>query len=186
MKYMVLSLFAITAFSQTYKIDTAHSTVGFQATHLMVTKVNGNFKKFSGTIDFDKNQIEKSKVQVEIDPSSIHTGIDKRDEHLRGEDFFDVKKFPKITYTSTKVIKKSEKSFQVEGELNVHGVTKPMTLDVDFNGELNDPKLGKHVGFSATGKMNRKDFGIKFSQLMDNGGAVVGDEVKILLEIEGE
>ena len=164
-----------------YDIDGMHSSVTFSVKHMMVTNVRGEFQKVSGTIDYDERDPHKSVVKVSIDSASIST----RDGHLKSPDFFDVAKFPTITFESTKVEATGKGKLKVTGRLTMHGVTKDVVLDVDGpSGEVKDPYGNIKVGASATAVINRQDFGVSWNAKLDKGGVVVGDEVKITLDIE--
>jgi polyisoprenoid-binding protein YceI len=169
--------------ANTYKIDTSHSSVGFKIRHL-VGRVPGVFGDFAGTIEMNPDNLGAASAKVTIQAASIDTRNEDRDNHLRNEDFFDVKKFPTITYESTKVVGSGEK-FQVEGNLTMHGVTKPVTLDVEVLGVGPDPWGNTRIGFEATATINRKDFGISWNRALDAGGFILGEEVEISLAIEG-
>jgi len=166
-----------------YKIDTSHSSVGFKIRHL-VGRVPGVFGDFSGTIEMDPANVGAGSVKITIQATSIDTRNEDRDNHLRNEDFFDVKKFPTITYESTKVSGDREK-FQVEGNLTMHGVTRPVTLHVEVLGVGLDPGGNTRIGFEATATINRKDFGISWNRALDSGGVILGEEVEISMAIEG-
>jgi polyisoprenoid-binding protein YceI len=182
-------LFAIAlatpAAASSWDIDTAHSMAGFVAKHLVFTKVHGRFNTWSGTVTLDDKDITKSKVDVKIDASSINTENEKRDAHLKSPDFFDVAKFKDITFKSTKIEKGADAgTLKVTGDLTIHGVTKPITLDVSGpSQEFKDPGGNAHVAFSATGKVNRKDFGLNWSTAVE-AGPVVSDEIALEIEIE--
>ena len=166
-----------------YNIDTAHSSVGFKIRHL-VSQTRGGFNEFTGTIDFDEKKPEDAKIEAVIQVASIDTANAKRDGHLRTADFFDAEKFPTITFKSTKVKAAGKGKYKMEGLLNMHGVEKPVTLDVVFGGGMKN-KNGKFLaGFSAEGKINRKEFGITYNQVLDAGSLALGEEVSITLEIE--
>jgi len=166
----------------TWTIDPAHSEVSFSVRHLMVSKVRGKFDKFDGTLTVADDPLASS-VQVTIDPTSINTNEPNRDNHLRSPDFFEVEKHPLWTFTSTSVTAKG-RDFVVEGNLTLKGVTKPVTLNVEFNGTSPDPWGGTRAGFSAETEINRNDFGVDISMPLDGGGVVVGEKIKIQLEIE--
>ncbi len=166
----------------TWNIDPVHSEVGFTVRHVMISKVRGNFKGFTGTVTIGDDPLGGS-VEAEIDASTITTGDDNRDNHLRSADFFEVDKHPKWTYRSTSVTPKGS-DFVVEGELTIHGVTRPVALDLEFNGVGPDPWGGTRAGFSATTEISRKEFGLEFNMPVEGGGVVVGDKVKVELEIE--
>lgn len=179
---LVLPVFA---FASTWAIDPDHSNVGFKVRHLMVSNVKGSFEKFSGTVQIDDRDITKSKVDVTIDTNSINTNVSKRDVHLRSGDFFDVAKYPTMTFTSKKVAKSGKDGLKVTGDLTLHGVTKEVTLDVEgLTGESKDPWGNIRKGATATTKINRKDFGLVYNAALETGGVAVGEEVAITLEIE--
>jgi len=168
---------------ETYSIDPAHSAVGFSIRHLF-SKVPGHFTKFEGKIALDKDDWSKSSVQVTIDAASIDTNEPKRDQHLRSADFFDAAKQPKITFQSTAVKQAAANKLQVMGNLTIKGVTKPVTLDVDVLGF--GPGYGGVVrgGFEARTKINRQDFGVAWNDVIEGGGAVLGDDVDIHINVE--
>lgn len=167
----------------TWDIDTSHSNVGFMVKHLVIAKVRGNFKVFSGTVVLDEKDITKSKVEVNIVPASIDTDNEKRDTHLKSPDFFDVAKFKEMKFVSTKV-EKAEGGLKVTGNLTMHGVTKPVVLEVEGpSAEIKDPGGNPHIAFSASTKIKRADFGLTWNKLVE-GGSVVGDDIKIELDIE--
>lgn len=169
-----------------YEIDRSHSEVGFSVKHLVVSTVKGSFKDFSGEIDFDPKSIDKSKFTAKIKAASVFTNEEKRDEHLRGEDFFFTQKHPDISFKSTKVEGNKPEGFKVHGDLTMRGVTKPVILDVTYNGEVKDPWGNIKAGFTAVTKINRKDFGIVWNKVLDAGGLTVSEEVTIQLEIEAK
>jgi polyisoprenoid-binding protein YceI len=168
--------------AETWTIDPAHSAVGFKVRHIF-TKVVGQFQTFSGTIEFDPKNVAASSVKVAIDPASITTRNDYRDKDLRSDHFFDVEKFPTMTYESTKVTATGQNAFTVEGNLTMHGVTKTVPLTVTLLGVGDGPR-GKVAGFEATAKIDRKEFGIVWNRALDNGGTLVGDDVEIEIAIE--
>jgi polyisoprenoid-binding protein YceI len=180
-----LLFLAFSAHSATYKMDPAHSSVGFSVKHMVVSKTKGHFSKFEGAFNFDEKKNEVSKVDVKIDPASVDTADRKRDDHLNSPDFFDVKKYPEMKFKSDKpVVVKSGQTVPVTGDLAMHGVTKPVTLDLTYGGTVTDPMGKVRVGFTLAGKINRKDWGLAWNKNLDKGGVAVGDEVNI--EIEGE
>ncbi len=166
----------------TWTIDPAHTEVGFSVRHLMVSKVKGTFKSFEGTITVPED-VSQAAVEVKVDMASIDTGEDNRDKHLRSADFFSTEEFPYMTFSSMSV-KKAGSDYQVDGNLTIHGVTKPVTFDVEFNGVGPDPWGGVRAGFSAVTEISRKEFGIDMDMPLEGGGVVVGDKVKIMLEVE--
>lgn len=177
---------AAAAAAKTFDIDPHHTSVTFRVRHLF-TKVNGRFDKFDGKIEFDPAKPERVKVQGSIDVASINTNVDKRDEHLRSKDFFNAEKFPKITFVSTKTsdVDPKSKTGKLHGDLTIHGVTKPVVLDVAFLGEGTDPYGNRKAGFSATTTINRKDFGLNWNETLETGGVLVGEEVEIEVSAEG-
>ncbi len=166
----------------TWTIDPVHSEVGFSVRHLMVSKVRGSFKTFEGAITIAENPLD-SKVEARIDASSVETRDENRDNHLRSQDFFDVEKHPQITFVSTAVRPKGS-DYEVTGDLTIHGVTRPVELALEFNGVNPDPWGGLRAGFSAETEINRGDYGIEFNMPLDGGGVVVGDKIKIMIEVE--
>jgi polyisoprenoid-binding protein YceI len=171
---------AITA--GTWNIDPTHSEVSFSVRHLMVSKVRGTFTGFSGAITIADDPLQSS-VAASVDMSSIDTRDANRDAHLRSADFFHVEDHPNMTYRSTSVRPDGD-SYAVDGELTLRGVTRPIQLNLEFNGVSADPWGGTRAGFSAATEINRRDFGVDITMPLDGGGVVVGDKVKIELEIE--
>lgn len=173
------------AFATTWTIDPDHSNVGFKVRHLMVSNVKGSFEKHTGVVELDDKDITKSKVEVSIDTNSINTNVQKRDEHLRSADFFDVAKYPAMTFVSKKVAKAGKDKLKVTGDLTLHGVTKSVVLDVEGpTKESKDPWGNIRKGATATTKINRKDFGLVWNAALETGGVAVGEEIIITLEIE--
>ena len=173
--------------ARTYSIDKAHSEVGFKIKHLF-NKTYGRFADFSGTIQFDPKNVAASSVDVTIQDSTISTENDRRDGDLRSENFFWVEKYPTMTFKSTKVIpSKDPNHFQVGGDLTLRGVTKPVVLDVEYDGmgpvAIQGHSMGTQAGFSAKTTINRKDFGIVWNRQLDAGGVMLGDDVDISLDI---
>ncbi len=166
----------------TWTIDPIHSEVGFAVRHMMVSKVRGKFKTFSGELVTGENPLDSS-VTAEIDLASIETGAEQRDDHIRSADFFEVETYPTMTYRSTGVRADGD-DYVVDGELSLKGVTKQVPLTLELNGFGPDPYGGTRAGFTATTEINRRDFNVNFSAPMQNGGMVVADKVTIHLEIE--
>ena len=166
----------------TWQIDPVHTEVSFSVRHMMVSKVRGYFTDFSGTI-VTADEPTDSSVTATINLSSIDTRNEQRDNHIRSADFFDVESHPTMTYRSTSLSGNGE-NWTVEGELSLHGVTRPVPLNLELNGFTADPFGGQRAGFSATAEINRRDFGIDISMPMDGGGVVVGDKITITLEVE--
>ncbi|MCH9647855.1 MAG: YceI family protein [Deltaproteobacteria bacterium] len=166
-----------------YVIDASHSEAAFQIRHL-VTKVRGNFTSFEGKILLDSGNLEASSVNFEIDASSVNTSNKDRDDHLRGEDFFAVEKFPKITFESASFKKSGDDRYDVEGTLTMRGVAKKVTLPVSFLGEAKDPWGNTRAGFETEITLNRKDYGINWNAALDQGGYILGDDVKVEINLE--
>ncbi|CAJ1580661.1 YceI family protein [[Mycobacterium] wendilense] len=165
----------------TWTIDPDHSSINFSVRHLMVSKVRGNFDTFSGTITIAEDGTPS--VSADIDVASINTGNEQRDAHVRSADFFDVEKYPMATFRSTGVEAKGD-AYVLRGDFTLHGVTKPVSLALEFNGVSPGMGNGEVAGFEASVVLNRKDFGIDIDTPMETGGVVVGDKVKISLDIE--
>jgi polyisoprenoid-binding protein YceI len=166
----------------TWTIDPLHSEVGFSVRHMMVSKVRGKFSKFSGELVTAENPLASS-VTAEIDLSSIDTGAEQRDGHLRSPDFFDTENHPVMTYRSTGIRAKGD-GYVLDGDLTLKGVTKDVPLALELNGFGPDPYGGTRAGFTATGEINRQDFGVTWNAAMEHGGVVVSDKVTIHLEVE--
>ncbi|PIQ86974.1 MAG: polyisoprenoid-binding protein [Candidatus Omnitrophica bacterium CG11_big_fil_rev_8_21_14_0_20_45_26] len=167
------------AAAKTFNINSIHSSISFKVRHL-VAQVRGEFTQFKGTIVLDEDHLENSKVTAVIDADSINTNDTQRDEHLKSSDFLNVASYPEILFIS-----KSIKDNQITGDLIMHGVTKSVTLNFEYHGTQEDQWHNLRAGFSASGVIDRRDFGITFNQTLDQGGVVIGDEIKIDIEIEG-
>lgn len=173
------------AFAADYVVDPSHSTVDFSVRHLMVTKVRGTFKKFEGTVNFDPKAPEKMTIEAKIDAASIDTREPKRDDHLRSPDFFDVANHPTLTFKSKSVKAKGKGKFDVKGDLTIRGVTKEVVLEVEgLDQEIKDPWGNVRLGATAKGKINRKDFGLNWNQILEAGGMMVGEDVDLLIDVE--
>ena len=181
----LLGLLPIAAEAETarWTIDPDHSVIEFRVTHMVVSKTSGRFLDYQGVVEMDADAKTFKTIEATIKAESINTNQDKRDMHLRNTDFLDVKQFPTITY-KMKNYQKQGDSYNVVGELTLRGLTKAVTLNVIFNGVAKDPWGNTRAGFSADGKLNRKDFGMVWNKTLDTGGLVVGDEVQIHLDIE--
>jgi polyisoprenoid-binding protein YceI len=166
----------------TWDIDPVHSEAGFSVRHMMVSKVRGRFTKLSGELVTASNPLE-SRVTAEIDVTSVDTGAEQRDEHLRSSDFFNAEQYPVMTYRSTG-LRRSGDGYVLHGELTLRGVTREVPLTVELNGFGPDPFGGTRAGFTATGEINRQDFGVSWSAPLEAGGVVVADKVSLHLEIE--
>ncbi len=169
----------------TWNIDPVHSAAQFKVKHMMISNVKGEFTSVKGSLDFDEQNIENSRVQAEIDASTINTREPQRDAHLKSADFFDVEKYPTLSFRSTQVSRKDDGELAVAGELTVHGVTRPVTFSVEGPSEpTKDPWGNTRIGLSATTKINRKDFGLTWNAALETGGILVGEEVTITLDVQ--
>ena len=168
----------------TWNIDTSHSEVTFAVRHMMISTVRGKFNTFGGTIDFNESDPTLSTIAVSIDVASVDTRDEKRDGHLKSGDFFDAEKYPALTFTSTKVEKLSDTRARVTGDLTIKDVTRSVVLDVDYAGQARSPWGTTSAGFSASTKINRKDFGLTWNVALETGGVLVGDDVSIAIEAE--
>ena len=166
-----------------YAIDPAHSTVEFVARHLMIARVRGRFAAFQGRLEVDPVSDRPTAVSVTIDATSIDTREPQRDAHLKSADFFDVEKYPELSFTSTK-IDGAAGDFKITGDLTIHGVTRPVVLDAASEGRAQDPWGGQRIGYSAHTTINRKDFGLTWNALLETGGVAVSDEIRIELNVE--
>jgi polyisoprenoid-binding protein YceI len=173
-----------TAELPTWGIDLVHSSIGFTVRHLVVSKVRGRFTRWTGTIRMDENDLARAQVDIAIEPASVDTGVEQRDNHLKSPDFFDVEKYPTMTFKSTRVEKAKDGTLSLVGELTMHGATRPVTLEVEYAGSQKDPWGGIRTGFSARATLDRKEFGLTYNQLLETGGVVVGEKVDIDIEVE--
>ncbi len=169
----------------TYVLDKSHCNIGFSVKHLVISNVKGKFDDFEGSFDFDDAKKSLASAQAVIKTASINTSDLKRDNHLRSPEFFDAEKFPEVAFTLKNSHSLGNGKMQVSGDLTIHGVTKPVILEGEFLGTANDPWGNKRAGFTAEGEIVRADYGMNWNKLLDNGGVVVGEKVKLQLEIEG-
>jgi polyisoprenoid-binding protein YceI len=173
------------AATSTWQIDPNHSAAQFAVRHLAISTVRGAFTKVNGTIQLDDKDLSKSSVEVTIDADSVDTRVPNRDKDLRSDHFFDVQKYPTITFKSTKVEQVEPGKLKVTGDLTIHGVTKPVVLDVEGpTAAVKDPWGNQRAAANATTKINRQDYGVKWNATMDGGGVVVGDDVAITIDVE--
>ena len=169
----------------TWAIDPAHSAAEFKVKHMMISNVKGQFTGVSGTLERHEGDVTKSKVEVTIDAASVNTRDSQRDAHLKSADFFDVEKFPTLSFKSTRVIPKNHDEVALEGELTIHGVTHPVRLAVEGpTAAAKDPWGNTRIGASATTKINRRDFGLTWNTALEAGGILVGEEVTITLDLQ--
>jgi len=167
----------------TWNVDKVHSEIGFLVRHF-VSKVRGGFTDFTGTIKIDAEKPETSSVEFTIKVASINTNEPKRDAHLKSPDFFDAEKFPEIRFASKKVVRKSDTSFDVVGDLTMRGVTKEVTLPATFTGLVKDPWGLERAGFETAITLNRQDYGVKYNKVLDQGGLMLGDDVAVTISLE--
>lgn len=167
-----------------FKIDQAHSEIQFTVRHMMISKVRGQFEKFDGVVQLDEQNPENSIVNVQIEAASINTREEKRDAHLRSGDFFDAEKYPYLTFKSTRVERLDDENAKLYGDLTIRDVTKPVVLDVEFTGSAKSPWGSTSYGFSASTKINRKDWDLTWNMALETGGVLVSDEIKINIELE--
>jgi len=175
----------VLAHADTWKIDPMHTSVEFTVRHMMISNVKGQFQKTTGTITVDGNDPTSAKIDATIDASSIDSRVERRDADLKSPNFLDVAKYPTITFKSTKVEAAGPGKWKVTGDLTLHGVTKPVALDVESSGKpIQDPMGNTRAGASATTKINRSDFGLTYNKVLESGGVMVGDEVAISIDVE--
>ncbi|KQL52343.1 hypothetical protein AN964_01480 [Heyndrickxia shackletonii] len=166
-------------------VDTTHSGIDFSVKHMMVSKVKGAFHSFNATIEADPADLTTANIDFTVDVASIDTRNADRDGHLKSGDFFDAEKYPTMTFKATNIVKKDEDEYAVTGDMSIHGVTRPETFTVTFEGVAKDPMSGaEKIGFSAEGKVKRSDYGLTWNAALETGGVLVGDDIKINIEIE--
>ena len=180
-----LFLLPAMAFASTWQIDPVHTNIQSTVRHLMISNVKGVFHKFNGTFEIDDKDITKTKASATIDTASIDTGIEKRDEDLRSANFFEVVKYPTMTFESKKFTRVGTNKFQMTGDLTMHGVTREVVLDMEGLGTIvKDPWGGMRRGATLVTRINRKDFGLSYNKVLETGGVMVGDDVAVNIEVE--
>jgi polyisoprenoid-binding protein YceI len=167
-----------------WTLDPTHSELLFKVKHLMISNVKGEFRKFNAEIFTNENDFTKSSIEVTIDATSIFTNEESRDGHLKSADFFDVQNYPELTFKGTSFKKIDDENYKLKGDLTIKGVSKEVTLDVEFGGVNTDPWGNEKAGFSLNGKINRKDFGLNWNAALETGGVLVSDEVKLSAEVQ--
>ncbi|HEX8461068.1 MAG TPA: YceI family protein [Segetibacter sp.] len=168
----------------TYKIDADHSDVMFKVKHLMISTATGYFKKFDATLTIDEEDLSNAQVVFEADIDSIDSKNEQRDAHLKSDDFFNAEQFPKMTFKSTSIESEGSNEYTLTGDLTIRDVTKSVKLKVEYNGKTVDPWGLERMGFEISGKINRKEYGLKWSAVTEAGGIVVADEVKLAMNVE--
>ncbi|MCW5921073.1 MAG: YceI family protein [Saprospiraceae bacterium] len=168
----------------TWQLDAAHSEVTFRVRHLVIATVSGKFDKFTSSVTNDGDDFTNANIEFAVDTASVNTGVEARDNHLRGDDFFNSEKFPQMTFKSTSLKKLGADDYQLDGNLTIRDVTKPISLKVEFGGTATDPYGNRKAGFEVTGTLNRKEFGLRWDAVTEAGGAVVSDEVKIQANVQ--
>ncbi len=186
-KYLALALVSALAYpagAATYQIDPVHTTISFSVKHMVISRVQGRFDKFSGTVDYVPGKPKLWKAEAHIDAASIDTRIQMRDNDVRSPNFLDVKKYPEIVFKSVKVERVKGKTADLLGTLTIHGVTKPVVLKMKIGGVVKDPWGNQRLGAVATTTINRKDFGLMYNKVLESGGLLVGNRIKIKLDVE--
>lgn len=168
----------------TWALDPAHSEIQFKIKHLMITNVTGQFQQFSGDVVTEGDDFATARVNFTADVNSINTNNEQRDGHLKSPDFFDAVTYPQISFTSSRMEKKGDDEYVLHGDLTMHGVTKPVELNVEHGGIMQDPYGNTKAGFELNGKINRKDFGLTWGAVTEAGGVMLGDEVKLLAAVQ--
>ena len=181
---LMILLVAIPVKAETWQIDKTHSHVGFSVRHLVISKTKGEFKDYDAKIDFNHQDIESSSVEVTIQVKSIDTDNKNRDSHLRTSDFFDVDKYPLMSFKSEKTVKSTDGMFKIIGDLTIKDVTREVVLEGELHGVVKGPMGKTRAGFSVTTKINRQDYNVSWSNKLQDGSLIVGDDIEIFLEIE--
>ncbi|MEI6884938.1 MAG: YceI family protein [Bacteroidota bacterium] len=180
-----LVFMGMTSQAQTkWNVDHAHTSIKFTVTHLVISEVEGSFKKFDGLMETSGKDFTGAKISFSADIASVSTDNDQRDGHLKSDDFFNAEKFPKMTFSSTSFRKIKDNKYQLKGDLTIRDITKPVTFDVTYGGTMKDPWGNTHAGFKATTTINRFDYNLKWNTLTEAGGAVVGKDVEIKVNVE--
>ncbi|MGG1312234.1 MULTISPECIES: YceI family protein [Cohnella] len=165
-------------------VDVAHSEIGFSVKHLMIAKVKGVFHQFEASIEADPTDLTTADIEFAIDLASVDTRNSDRDNHLKSADFFDVENHPKLLFKATKIVRTGEDEYEITGDVTLRGVTRSETFKATFEGAGKDPWGNEKVGFSASGSLKRSDYGLTYNAVLETGGVLIGDEVKVSIEIE--
>ena len=170
--------------TERWHIDSSHSGIQFTVRHLVIAKVRGQFSRWTGSLETPRSDFSRASLDVVIDASSIDTGVADRDAHLRSADFFDVERYPEITFKSTSVTQAAADRLSVSGVLTIKGITRDVVLDVEILGQVKDPWGNERAAFSATTSIDRREFGLTWNQVLETGGVMVGDRIDIAIDIE--
>jgi polyisoprenoid-binding protein YceI len=170
--------------SHKWTVDIVHSTVGFMARHMMIAKVRGNFARVKGEVQLQEASSIPLSIAAEIEAASVDTRDKQRDDHLRSADFFDVENYPRLTFESRSILKVNDSTFDVTGDLTIRSTTKSVTFPVEVEGQATDPQGGRRIGYSARLRIDRRDFGLTFNQVLETGGVLIGNDVDIELDVE--
>ncbi|MFE3856371.1 YceI family protein [Streptomyces griseorubiginosus] len=173
----------LTALTGDYTIDTAHSTIGFTVRHAMVTNVKGTFDDFSGSLHLDGGDPSASTASIDVKMDSIDTGSADRDGHLKSADFFKIEEFPTMTFRSTKAEALGDEDYRITGDLTILGTTKPLTIDLEFNGAAKDPFGNERVGFEGKAEIKRSEWGLTWNAALETGGVLISDKIKLSFDI---
>jgi polyisoprenoid-binding protein YceI len=171
---------------QKWAVDAVHSSIDFSIKHLVIAKVKGNFQGFEANIEADPEDLTTADIEFTVDIASIDTRNADRDNHLKSADFFDIENYPKLTFKSTKIIKTDDGEYDVTGDLSLHGVTRPETFKITYEGTAKDPWGNEKVGFNGTGTINRDDYGLTYNAALETGGVLIGSKVNVTIEIEAQ
>ena len=171
---------------QKWAVDAVHSSIDFSIKHLVIAKVKGNFQSFEATIEADPEDLTTADIEFTVDIASIDTRNADRDNHLKSADFFDIENYPNLTFKSTKIIKTDDGEYDVTGDLSLHGLTRPETFKITYEGTAKDPWGNEKVGFSGTGTINREDYGLTYNAALETGGVLIGSKVNVTIEIEAQ
>lgn len=183
--FVLFLLLSVPAVAQTkWSFDKVHSKVEFSVSHLVISEVSGTFKSFDGSVEATKDDFSDAKIDFTVDINSINTDNENRDGHLKSDDFFNAEKFPKMIFKGKSLKKVGKNKYKLSGDLTIRDITKSITLDVVYNGTVKDPWGNTKAGFKVKGTLNRFDYGLKWNTLMETGGAVVGKEIEIKVDLE--
>jgi len=183
---IIIALFsvALVQAQTTWNIDASHSSIRFAVDHMVISEVEGIFSKYEGSVITAKGDFSDAKINFTVDVKSVDTDNEKRDEHLRGADFFETEKYPKMTFVSTSVQKTGDNKYHLKGKLTLHGVTKEITLAMTYGGTTKDPWGNTKAGLKVTGVINRTDFGLKYNSVLEAGSLMIGEDVTITAKVE--